>query len=96
VKPLALRGLLLPAFVQGLAYLSLKAVRVTPRMKALTVLLRKLKDVFRHHTSQPVDRVIYLINPILRGWASGAIRYRARPRLHWLVELTIYHFKNKL
>lgn len=45
-------------------------VRVTPRMKARTALLRKLKDVFRRHQSQPVDRVIYLINPILRGWVN--------------------------
>jgi len=45
-------------------------VRVTPRMKARTALLRELKDVFRRHQSQPVDRVIYLINPILRGWAA--------------------------
>ena len=45
-------------------------VRVTPRMKARTGLLRKLKDVFRRHQSQPVDRVVYLINPILRGWVN--------------------------
>jgi RNA-directed DNA polymerase len=45
-------------------------VRVTPRMKARTTLLQKLKDVFRRHQSQPVDRVVYLINPILRGWAN--------------------------
>ena len=45
-------------------------VRITPRMKARTALLRKLKDVFRRHRSQPVDRVIYLINPILRGWIN--------------------------
>jgi len=45
-------------------------VRVTPRMKARTALLRKLKEVFRSHRSQPVDRVIYLINPILRGWVN--------------------------
>jgi RNA-directed DNA polymerase len=45
-------------------------VRITPRMKARTALLRKLKDVFRRHNSQPVDRVIYLINPILRGWVN--------------------------
>ena len=45
-------------------------VRVTPRMKARTTLLRKLKDVFRRHQSQPVDRVIHLINPILMGWAN--------------------------
>jgi len=45
-------------------------VRITPRMKARTALLQRLKDVFRRHRSQPVDRVIYLINPILRGWAN--------------------------
>jgi RNA-directed DNA polymerase len=45
-------------------------VRVTPKMKARTALLRKLKEVFRRYTSQAVDRVIYLINPILRGWVN--------------------------
>ena len=45
-------------------------VQTTPRTKARTALLRKLKDVFRRHRSQPVDRVIYLINPILRGWTN--------------------------
>jgi len=45
-------------------------VRITPRMRARTALLRKLKEVFRRHNSQPVDRVIYLINPILRGWIN--------------------------
>lgn len=45
-------------------------VRVTPQMKTRTALLRKLKEVFRCHNSQPVDRVIYLINPILRGWVN--------------------------
>ena len=45
-------------------------VRVTPRMKARTALLRELKEVFRRHQSQPVDRIIYQINPILRGWVN--------------------------
>jgi len=45
-------------------------VRMTPRMKARTALLRKLKDVFSRYNSQPVDRVIFLINPILRGWVN--------------------------
>ncbi len=45
-------------------------VRITPRMKARTALLQELKEVFRRHQSQPVDRVIYLINPILRGWVN--------------------------
>jgi RNA-directed DNA polymerase len=45
-------------------------VRVAPRMKARTALLRELKEAFRRHQSQPVDRVIYLSNPILRGWVN--------------------------
>jgi RNA-directed DNA polymerase len=45
-------------------------VRYTPKIKTRTDLIRKLKEVFRRHQSQPVDRVIYLINPILRGWVN--------------------------
>jgi hypothetical protein len=35
-----------------------------------TALLRKLKGIFRRYRSQPVDRVIQLINPMLRGWVN--------------------------
>jgi RNA-directed DNA polymerase len=45
-------------------------VHVTPQMKARTALLRKLRRVFREYRSQPVDRIIYLINPMLRGWVN--------------------------
>jgi RNA-directed DNA polymerase len=45
-------------------------VRVTPKTEKRTALIRELKEVFRRHQSQPVDRVIYLINPILRGWVN--------------------------
>jgi RNA-directed DNA polymerase len=45
-------------------------VRITPKMQARNALLRKLKEVFRRYKSQPVDRIIYLINPILRGWVN--------------------------
>jgi RNA-directed DNA polymerase len=44
-----------------------------PLLKKRTALLRKLKDIFRCHQSQPIDRVIYLITPIVRGW----VRYFA-------------------
>jgi len=47
--------------------------RYTPRQKKRTALLRKLKEIFRRYESQPVDRVIALMNPILRGW----VRYFA-------------------
>jgi RNA-directed DNA polymerase len=42
----------------------------TPKLKKRTVLLRKLKEVFRRFQSQPVDRVVEIINPILRGWVN--------------------------
>ena len=45
-------------------------VRITPRMKARTALLFKLKEIFRRFLSQPVGRVTELINPILRGWVN--------------------------
>src|SRR5262245_23318183 len=44
-----------------------------PRRKKRTALVRKLKEIFRRYQSQPIDRVIQLINPILRGW----VRYFA-------------------
>jgi RNA-directed DNA polymerase len=42
----------------------------TPKLKKRTALLRKLKDMFRRHQSQPMDRVVQLINPVLRGWVN--------------------------
>jgi RNA-directed DNA polymerase len=44
-----------------------------PRRKKRTALVRKLKEIFRRYQSQPIDRVIPLLNPILRGW----VRYFA-------------------
>jgi RNA-directed DNA polymerase len=42
----------------------------TPKLKKRTAVLAKLRDIFRRHASQPVGRVIELINPILRGWVN--------------------------
>ncbi|WFU66874.1 group II intron maturase-specific domain-containing protein [Bradyrhizobium brasilense] len=42
----------------------------TPKLKKRTALLRGLKEVFRRHRSQPIGRVISLINPKLRGWVN--------------------------
>ncbi len=42
----------------------------TPKLKKRTALVRKLKEVFRSFESQPVRRVVELINPILRGWVN--------------------------
>ncbi|MET4236575.1 hypothetical protein ACVWXN_010836 [Bradyrhizobium sp. i1.4.4] len=39
----------------------------TPKLKKRTALVRVLKEVFRRHRSQPIERVINLINPMLRG-----------------------------
>src|SRR5262245_24167443 len=44
-----------------------------PRRKKRTALVRKLKEIFRRYQSQPIGRVIQLMNPILRGW----VRYFA-------------------
>src|SRR5262244_3265073 len=41
-----------------------------PKNKKRTALLRQLKEVFRHSRSQPVNRIIEQINPILRGWVN--------------------------
>jgi len=43
---------------------------VTPAVKQRTGLLRKLRGEFRRGESQPVERVIAVINPILRGWVN--------------------------
>ncbi|MFN0057857.1 MAG: group II intron maturase-specific domain-containing protein [Planctomycetota bacterium] len=45
-------------------------VRATPRGKARTGLLLRLKELFRRHASQPVSRVVSQANPILRGWVN--------------------------
>jgi RNA-directed DNA polymerase len=41
-----------------------------PKLKKRTALLQKLRDIFRSFQSQPVGRVVELINPILRGWVN--------------------------
>ena len=42
-------------------------MQLAPALKKRTALLRKLQEVFRRWRSQPVRRVIAVINPILRG-----------------------------
>jgi RNA-directed DNA polymerase len=52
---------------------SLKGVwrpQYTPKLKKRTAVLAKLRDIFWRHASQPVGRVIEMINPILRGWVN--------------------------
>jgi RNA-directed DNA polymerase len=41
-----------------------------PKLKKRTALLGKLRDIFRRFKSQAVERVVKLINPILRGWVN--------------------------
>jgi C-terminal processing protease CtpA/Prc len=41
-----------------------------PKLKKRTALFAKLREVFRRHVSQPVGKVIEIINPILRGWVN--------------------------
>lgn len=52
---------------------SLRGVRranYAPQTKKRTALMRKVKEVFRRYRSQPVERVVQVINPILRGWVN--------------------------
>ena len=42
----------------------------TPKLKKRTALLQTLKKIFRRFRSQPVNRVVEEINPILRGWVN--------------------------
>jgi RNA-directed DNA polymerase len=42
----------------------------TPKLKKRTALMRKLKELFGRYHSQPVARVVQLINPVLRGWVN--------------------------
>jgi RNA-directed DNA polymerase len=52
---------------------SLKGVwrpQYTPLLKKRTELLRNLKEEFHRLRSQPVEKVILIINPVLRGWVN--------------------------
>ena len=42
----------------------------TPLLRKRTELLHKLKEEFRRLRSQPTERIIEAINPILRGWVN--------------------------
>jgi RNA-directed DNA polymerase len=42
----------------------------TPKLKKRTALLRQLREIFWRYRSQPVQAVVTLINPILRGWVN--------------------------
>jgi RNA-directed DNA polymerase len=41
-----------------------------PKLKKRTALFAKLREIFRQHVSQPVGKVIEMINSILRGWVN--------------------------
>ncbi|NSX83934.1 group II intron reverse transcriptase/maturase, partial [Wolbachia endosymbiont of Atemnus politus] len=47
-----------------------RSIQTTPQMKARTSLIRKLREIFRCYKSQPIGRVIHIVNPILRGWVN--------------------------
>ena len=63
--PLCSRRTEIPKDGGKVRVLSIPAIRDRVVQGAL-----KLRDVFRRHRSQPVQRVIELINPILRGWVN--------------------------
>jgi RNA-directed DNA polymerase len=41
-----------------------------PKLKKRTALFAKLREIFRRNVSQPVGKVIEMINSILRGWVT--------------------------
>src|SRR6202051_646213 len=41
-----------------------------PKLKKRTALFAKLREVFRQNVSQPVGKVIEMIQPVLRGWVN--------------------------
>ena len=43
---------------------------VAPKQKKRKALFGKLREIFRSQVSQPVGKVIEVINPILRGWVN--------------------------
>jgi RNA-directed DNA polymerase len=43
----------------------------TPTRKQRTALLRKLQEMFQRSESPPVERVVDLIHPVLRGWGRS-------------------------
>ena len=67
-RKLRLSGIRLSPHTQSSRGMACQFIRRSSKRR--TALQRELKDVFRRHQSQPVDRVVQLINPILRvpGW----------------------------
>lgn len=57
-------------FRQKITLKGKKAAFYKPTIKARTVLIRKIKDIFKRSQSQPIKGVIEKINPILRGWTN--------------------------
>jgi RNA-directed DNA polymerase len=41
-----------------------------PKLKKRTALFARLREIFRQNVSQPVGKVIEMINPVLRGWVN--------------------------
>jgi RNA-directed DNA polymerase len=41
-----------------------------PLMSARSKLIEKVRTVFEHYASQPLERVAFFINPVLRGWVQ--------------------------
>lgn len=44
--------------------------RYTPKLKKRTELVRQLKEIFRRFGGPPVQRVVEVIHPIVRGWVQ--------------------------
>ena len=55
--------------------------------------MRELKEVFCRYRSQPIERVINLINPLLRGWVNYfAVGHSSECFLLSITEVAISEF----
>lgn len=57
-------------FRQTVSLAGKRRAQYTPKLKKRTDLMRRIKEVFWRHESQPVEIVVRQINPILRGWVN--------------------------
>jgi RNA-directed DNA polymerase len=44
--------------------------QITPKKEARSKLVAKVKDICKRYVSRPIQRVIELLNPIIRGWVN--------------------------
>jgi len=57
-------------FRQVVSLAGKRRAQYTPKLQKRTDLMKRIKEVFWRHESQPLDVIVRQINPILRGWVN--------------------------